>query len=82
MPFLIDGDFHLVGCTAIIPYLIEKGGKMDLLGITEDEKIQLDLLRSQHDLKDAILSILCNNSRQNCSENEKKCLVKYWKEKI
>ena len=46
------------------------------------DKIKMDALKSKHDLKDAILGLICNNNRANCKEKEKLCMNSFWTKKI
>ena len=44
----------------MISYVIELGGRPDLLGNTLDDKMKIDSFRSKGDLKDTILGFICN----------------------
>lgn len=60
MPFLQDGDFTVVGPIGIATYLIEKVGRQDLFGGTIEEKIKIDSIRSQYDLRTAMIGMVCS----------------------
>jgi hypothetical protein len=66
LPFLKDGDFVVTGPAAILLYIIEKSGKTELRGRNLGDRIKIDSLKSKHDLKSAILGLICTYRPSNC----------------
>ena len=61
LPFLIDGTFVVTGHTALTHYIIEKAGRVELEGRNLADKLRIDCLKSKHDLKNAIIGLICTH---------------------
>jgi hypothetical protein len=59
LPFVKDGDFVVTGTPAIIHYILEKSGRVDLLGKTLADTVKIDKFKARVDIKLAILSLIC-----------------------
>ena len=46
LPYLIDGDNKITESQALNYYICRKSGRMDLLGVTDEEKLQYSTLQS------------------------------------
>jgi hypothetical protein len=81
LPFCQDGDFIVTGPSGIAYYILEKSGRSDLLGNNLADRIKIDSIRSKHDLRDAILGLICS-ARPELPSDDQKNLPYYWKSKI
>ena len=63
LPYLVDGEKVVTESEAIAVYLAFKGGKLDLLGSSADERIHLAQVRGVfHDVRKALYEIVFNKA--------------------
>lgn len=60
MPFIIDDDFVVTGTSSLMDYVIDKAGRNDLQGRNMVDQIKIDSIGFKHDLRSAILGLICN----------------------
>lgn len=81
LPFVQDGDFVVTGPSAISIYILERAGRSDLLGKNLADKIKIDSIKSKHDIKTAILGLICIYRPSNVQE-EKQKIMQMWTSKV
>jgi hypothetical protein len=81
LPFCKDGSFIVTGPSAMIHYVVERANRRDLFGRNIADQIKIDSIRSKHDIRDAILGLICQ-ARTSLSPEEQKNLAFYWCSKI
>lgn len=81
LPFVQDGDFVVTGPAAIGLYIMERAGRSDLLGKNLADKIKIDSIKSKHDIKTAILGLICVYRPSNVQEDKQK-LMQMWNSKV
>ena len=82
LPFLIDEDFTITGCASLFHYILEKAGRTDLLGHTIEEKVKIDSIKSQHDIRNAILGLVCITRPTPNHPQDRRNMQNYWTFKI
>jgi hypothetical protein len=65
----MDGDFVVTGTPAIIHYIIEKSGRIDLLGKNLTDITKIDKFKARVDIKLAILSLICTYCPSNLEQD-------------
>ena len=65
----MDGDFVVTGTPAIVHYIIEKSGRIDLLGKNLTDITKIDKFKARVDIKLAILSLICTYCPSNLEQD-------------
>lgn len=81
LPFVKDGDFVVTGPAACGIYIMERAGRGDLLGKNLADKIKIDSIKSKHDIKTAILGLICVFRPSSVQEDKQK-LMQMWTSKV
>lgn len=81
LPFLIDGTFVVTGQSALTHYIIEKSGRFELQGRNLADQLKIDCLKNKHDLKNAIIALICTHRPSQESEVNKD-MMEIWKNKV
>lgn len=58
----------------MIEYIIRRSNELSLLGLTARDRIKLDLFRSKYEIKDNLIALVCQTSRNHFKENPQKSL--------
>ena len=65
----MDGDFVVTGTPATIHYILEKTGRIDLLGKNLADITKIDKFKARVDIKLAILSLICTYCPSNLEQD-------------
>lgn len=65
----MDDDFVVTGTPAIVHYIIEKSGRIDLLGKNLTDITKIDKFKARVDIKLAILSLICTYCPSNLEQD-------------
>ena len=65
----MDSDFVVTGTPAIIHYILEKSGRIDLFGKNLTDITKIDKNKARVDIKLAILSLICTYCPSNLEQD-------------
>ena len=78
MPFIIDGQFSTTNKSGCTYYILEKVGRLDLMGRTLDDVIQMHSIKHKRDLHNALLALQAKSS----TVADQMKIKQIWQEKI